>query len=1297
MFGWLKKNRKPADGRAHDAGGKDGWKQLMAAADAALKAGRLDQAEQSYRQALSLDSSAVEARIGLSNALIGQACYSEAKAQLNRAVLIDPANAGAYRLLGNIAQKLEDLPAAIELYREAIDLDPNLDDAYGDLTNALLASGGADAAEAMLTKAILARPQSAQLHFILGTFYARSNNWEKAEHCLNASLNINPGVYEAHSNLGSVLQQQGKFDAAIASFENAMRCSAGHVTAHSNLIWALSFQADGVGGRYLREARRFGQVVLARAQPYREWEVQPPSAGTRVLRVGFVSGDLRRHPVMTVLENVLKHLNRTKLELFAYSMNPLDDDVTGRIKGCFSHWTAIAGQSDEAVARRIYGDRVDILIDLAGHSAYNRLPVFAWKPAPVQVSWLGFLASTGVPGMDYVLADAVSTPETVRHQFTEDVWHLPQTFNCYTPPADHPKLAVMPPPAQRNGYVTFGSFQRINKLSDATLTAWGYIFKQLPHAKLWLKNDAVSHPVARDRLLMRLERAGIAASRVTFGGNLAGREDYLAAYSETDVILDTFPYPGVTTTCDALWMGVPTVTLAEGGMLGRVGASLLTCAGLSDWIARSEDAYVALAVKFGSDIDALVRLRAGIRERVAVTPLFDAAQFSLQLENALIAMWQRKMAGHGLMTGAAPGTARQEQGEVGAVIDTSAGGSADMLRLGSQALAHGDLASAFKHFFLANQSDPANADSNIALGHVLIEQGRHAQAKPYLQTATAAAPENADAHYLLGKIAQAGKDFAAAFNHLSRALDLQPDFDAAYSNLAAMYVLNREDKSLASAILNDVRHRPGHAMFHRLAGNLFDSEGALDNAVASYREALQSDTADAVAHCNLGHVMLKCGEIDAAVTHLRRAIAIQPDYFNAHSNLLWALSFGVGDDPTLYVAEARRYGQAVLRAARPFKDWKQQSAAATGRLRIGMVSADFRAHPAGFFLEGILRNINPARLELIAYSMNPQEDDVTARIKASFLKWIPIAGQDDEVVARRIHADGVDILIDLSGHSAGNRLPVFAWRPAPLQVTWLGYLASTGVPGIDYVLVDPVSTPETARSQFTEQVWHLPETLFCFTPPAAHPKTSVTPPPALRNGYVTLGSFQRLNKLSDDTLRLWGRIMSALPQARLWLRNEAVSTKHMHERLLLRLDQAGIASTRVTFGSYCPAWEDYLTAYRDVDLMLDTSPHPGVTTTCEALWMGVPTVTLAKGTTLGRIGASLLTCAGLSEWVAWSDDEYVSLAVKHGSDMGELARLRVVLRQQVAATPLFDAARFALQLEDALFSMWGRRVACLAG
>ena len=619
MFNWLKKRSKPLGGASGDAPKLPIVRPSFEASDAGK-------------------------RIVLSIGLIQQKRYDEAKTHLRRAILLEPGNANGFYLLGKIAHEQGDTQVGIENYQEALVIKPAFEAAITDLAALYRDCGKADAAKQTLLAGLTKFPDSAQLHYRLGLLHAEARELERAFDCYGKALALDPLFAEAHWYYGEALQQRGDLTAAAASVERALACRPDFLAAHSTLLWLSSFQSGAPAGSYLSEARRYGEKVRARADSFDRWPLSlVRKAEGRVLRVGLVSGDLRTHPIGLFLEGVLANLNFSRIELMAYSINPQDDSLTERIKGRFVQWTPITQMSDEEAAHKIHADGIDILIDLAGHSANNRLPVFAWKPAPVQVSWLGYLASTGVPGMDYVLADPISVPEDCRDQFTEQVWHLPETFNCFTPPGEHLKLAVAAPPALRNGHVTFGCFQRTNKLSDATLTLWGRIFQALPEAMLFLRNQGINGNEECDRLRIKFDQFGIRPERVMLAGKIQDRESHLATYGEVDIVLDTFPYPGTTTTCEALWMGVPTVTLQGETMLGRVGASLLTCAGLREWVAWSEDEYVELAVRYAKDIEGLARLRAGLREQVAATPLFDAKRFAPQLEDALFAIWRRKM------------------------------------------------------------------------------------------------------------------------------------------------------------------------------------------------------------------------------------------------------------------------------------------------------------------------------------------------------------------------------------------------------------------------------------------------------------------------------------------------------------------------------------------------------------------------------------------------------------------------------------------------------------------------------
>jgi predicted O-linked N-acetylglucosamine transferase (SPINDLY family) len=290
-------------------------------------------------------------------------------------------------------------------------------------------------------------------------------------------------------------------------------------------------------------------------------------------------------------------------------------------------------------------------------------------------------------------------------------------------------------------------------------------------------------------------------------------------------------------------------------------------------------------------------------------------------------------------------------------------------------------------------------------------------------------------------------------------------------------------------------------------------------------------------------------------------------------------------------------------------------------------------------------------------------------------------------LAQRIHNDRIDILIDLAGHSSSNRLPVFAWKPAPVQVTWLGYLATTGLETVDYLIADKWTLPDTAAWYFTEAIWHLPETYLCFTPPDV--ATEVTALPALSNGYVTFGCFNNLSKMNDAVVALWARVLKAVPASRLLLKTRQLVDEALQANVIGRFAACGIAADRLILQTFVQR-ADYLVPYQGIDIALDPFPYPGITTSVEGLWMGVPMLTLAGHSFLSRQGVGLLMNAGLPEWIAVDEDDYVARAVQHAADLPRLAELRRGLRQQVLASPIFDAARFAGHFETALRGMWAK-------
>ena len=578
---------------------------------------------------------------------------------------------------------------------------------------------------------------------------------------------------------------------------------------------------------------------------------------------------------------------------------------------------------------------------------------------------------------------------------------------------------------------------------------------------------------------------------------------------------------------------------------------------------------------------------------------------------------------------------------------------------------------------------PASAELDQLVA--LLNAGRHAELESRARLLLEQYPDSGFVWELLGMSLQTqGKDGLAA---MQRATELLPDNAAAYSNLGAIFKSRSRLAEAEASLRRALELKPDLAEAHNNLGATLQMQSRFTEAKASYRKALEFKHDYAEAHSNLGNVLQYIGQLDGAVANYRCALGLKLDYADAHSNLLFTMNYTAGHPLSDRMAEARRYGSMVAKkVTSKFSAW--HCAECPERLRVGLVSGELLDHPVGYFLECLLAQFDPVRIELIAYPTGRMVSALTARIKPHFVAWKPLTGLSDEAAARLIHADGIHLLLDLSSHTANNRLPVFAWKPAPVQVSWLGYFATTGVAEMDYLLADEVGVPESQRSHFTETVWYLPDTRLCFTPPDAAPP--VSPLPALKNNYLTFGCFQNMSKAGDDVLAAWATILAALPNARLRWQCKQFGDLTVAEQLVKRLRRHNIDPARVALHSFASR-EKYLAAHAEADLLLDTFPYPGGTTTCEALWMGVPTLTLAGDTLLARQGASLLTAAGLEDWVASSVADYVDKAIRLASDLPKLAVLRAGLREQVKASPLFDAPRFACNLENALWGMWQAR------
>ena len=637
--------------------------------------GRYGEAEMSCRRALELKPGFFDALVVLGVAQEAQMRSGEAVASYRRALEIKPDHVGVNANLAGALLATGEPERAVECFFRALDGDPANIGVSKTLTTLLRDLGRIDESEGVCRRALEVFPQNVDLLNELGMTLMRAGKLAHSEDWFRRALKQDSSNMVSLHNLGAVLQMQKKYEEAVAVYRQALEAYPENVGMLSNLgllsvemgmldsavecfdqIMGISsdpkvyaealsnrlFSRNYMSGGYmaelsLLEARQYGEFIARQATPFSEWQCAPDVG--RTLRIGLVSGDLRRHPVTFFLEKVLAALVEraaSRIEIVAYPTFHLTDEYSERIKACCIKWQPAWSLSDEALAKLIYEDRIDILIDLAGHTSHNRLPVFAWKAAPVQVSWLGYFATTGVSEIDYLIADPWTLPTSEEKYFTEIIWRLPETRLCFTAPDD--MVAVSSLPALSQHFVTFGCFNSLSKMGDDVVELWGRILHAVPSSRLFLKSKQMDESSIREKVLERFAAQGIPEQRLILEG-WSSRADYFASYHRVDIGLDPFPFTGGTTTVESLWMGVPVLTLAGQRFLSRQGVGMLMNAGLQGWVATNKDDYCAKAVAYANDLQQLALLRNRLRGMLSVSPILDAQRFSGYFEDALRSMW----------------------------------------------------------------------------------------------------------------------------------------------------------------------------------------------------------------------------------------------------------------------------------------------------------------------------------------------------------------------------------------------------------------------------------------------------------------------------------------------------------------------------------------------------------------------------------------------------------------------------------------------------------------------------------
>ncbi|OGI03065.1 MAG: hypothetical protein A2X42_05050 [Candidatus Margulisbacteria bacterium GWF2_38_17] len=626
---------------------------------------------------------------------------------------------------------------------------------------------------------------------------------------------------------------------------------------------------------------------------------------------------------------------------------------------------------------------------------------------------------------------------------------------------------------------------------------------------------------------------------------------------------------------------------------------------------------------------------------------------------------------------------------------------------------------AMQHFQAAIKLNPDYFHAYNNIGMSLHQQNKLEDAISYYQKVINLKTDFVEAYYNIGLALTKQKKLEQAINYFQEAVHYNPEFFKAYYSIALIYFKQHKLTEAIEYFKETIHRNPQLFLAHyhlglsylqqnntgeanacfqetaRLSPQFADAFNFLgicqlqthdySQAITSFQTAIEIKPDFADAYCNWGNTLSKIARIDEALEQYRQALRVNPHHSVAHSNILLSLHFYIAVDPATIFEEHKRWFQLHAASNKMITAY-ENNFSQTRPLRIGYVSPNFSLHSVGFFIAPVIARHDRKRITVVCYSDIKHPDAVTKQFETYADIWRDINGKPDEEVIELIKTDRIDILVDLAGHTDGNRLSLFASKPAPLQITYLGYPNTTGLPAIDYRITDTYADPQGLTDKYySENLFRLPSTFLCYQPHNNCPEVGELP--FFKNGFLTFGSFSILAKINSTVIRLWSTILNTIPNSRLILKTQGLLFDETLQKYQALFAENGIASERITFKEYLP-YEQHMNIYNSIDISLDTFPYNGTATTCESLWMGVPVITLEGNTHVSRVGVSLLSNIGLSSFIAQSQEEYTAIAINLANTPDILYNIRKNLREMMRQSRIMDAQHFTQDLETAYTEMW---------
>lgn len=1260
---------------------------------------------------------------------------------INLAAMSAHERAQAANNQGVCYESLGDIVAAERAYQTATTLDPTLAQAHYNHARALQAQGKHDDAIAPLETALTLEPRNIAAWLNLHGALSETRRNDKA---LAAFVKIDTAFPTPAAPLlsaGLALARrcdeamEQRYMTAVVQWANHAGTSEDGTKSREAIASELLAPAqyfDFTASEIKQLYDQFNDATRAR-QTSRTAPLPRRTAGART-RIGYLSPDFRKHVMGTLLLPVLEAHDRARYELtLISSVAPSPTDaITQAFHATADRFISIAQMDDATAAQTIAQLDLDLLIDLAGHTEGGRPMVYAYKPARVIATHLGYHGCLGLATVDYKVTDRYcDTEESVRYQL-----EAPLALDTCVFPLRRVESAILPEDArdkaQLTGKLVVAAFVNVLKLSPRLMRVWRQFADAVPNAVF-----AVSPTYVEDETALRaaFARAGIDADRVRTIPRQPNEPLQRARYQLVDLVLDTFPYSGGDTTLAALDAGVPVVALAGRRHAERTSASILTHLGLHDWVTQSEGEYLALAVKLATDRDHRGLAVAKLREALKATPLANPREYAASLERA----WDQALCEKG----------------VDHLPVASLTAEAFFAQMAAAVAAHqnGRTTEAQRLYIALLADQPGYAPVSHLLGRLLLEKGDMDDARAAFQAALAHTEGYSASHLELANIALDAGEWSNAAEHYDHVVTAQPDRVAAFTGAALAYSKLGQHQIALERLMAANALAPHDATVLFNLGNTLQKLGRFDAARTAYRQAVTIDPRHKEALYNYAVLLREQGQAELAIKGLYRVLAIDPKFEDAYLQLRPTL-LAAGHIPqwldnldkyernipnavraNLYSIEAAIYlGQAEnarkhldraivatlvepdvdiamemleellylvlffdiapedhLRLYRRFDALSAEKypplpspspRAHDRKIRLGYLSADLRHHVMGKMVYQALAHHDRQKFEVFAYSLSAHEDALTQTIADSCDSFVRLAGMAPFAAAKRIRADDIDILIDCSTHTKGSEPGIVIHRPARCQVTYIASSGCLGSQRVDFKLTDEhLDLADQQRFQL-EPALTMQRCVFPYTPVAP-----LSPSPYTRKllrlpaSAFVFGAFVQILKLSPRLLAVWKRILDRLPNAMLAFSPGNMSARQGYVNLCAA---NGIAPARLVFLDAGKTEAENMARFNVIDAVLDTFPYGGVNGTLEAVAAAVPMVSLTGRRNQERTSTSIFRYLGVTDTLAHSETQYVEIACKLALDAGFRKAVREKLRTTAPSSSLADAVGYTRAFEAAL-------------